>query len=71
MGGTSWGSLLAADGRLYVTNQTGTTFVFAANPTFELLATNALKERCNASIAPADGELIIRTYKHLWCIAKK
>ena len=24
-----------------------------------------------ASIVPSDGELFIRTYKHLWCIAEK
>jgi outer membrane protein assembly factor BamB len=68
---TSWGSMLAADGRLYVLNQNGDTVVFAASPKYELLATNRLGERSNASIAVSNGELFIRTYKHLWCIADK
>lgn len=69
--GPSWGSMVAAGGRLYVTNQAGDTVVLAASPTFELLATNRLGERVNASIAVADGELFIRTYKQLWCIGTK
>jgi len=30
--GSTWASLVAADGRLYVTNREGESLVFAANP---------------------------------------
>ncbi len=69
--GRSWGSMVAAGDRLYVANQNGDTLVFRASPKYELLATNRLGEHTNASIAVADGELFIRTYKHLWCISAK
>src|SRR5213075_1099510 len=38
--GGAWGSMLHADGKLYVTDRGGTTLIFAANPKFELLGTN-------------------------------
>jgi outer membrane protein assembly factor BamB len=63
-----WGSLVYADGRLYVTNLEGETLVLAAQPTFEILGRNPLNERTLASIAVSDGALFIRTYQHLWCI---
>ena len=39
---TNWGSMVHADGRLYVLTRDGTTFVFAASPEFKVLATNRL-----------------------------
>jgi outer membrane protein assembly factor BamB len=66
-----WGSMVAAGDRLYVTNKAGETVVFAASPTFKLLAKNPLGERVMASLAVSDGELFIRSYKHLWCIGPK
>jgi outer membrane protein assembly factor BamB len=68
---STWASMVAADGRLYVTNRAGDTFVLAAGPTFELLAKNSLDEPVCASLAISDGELFIRTYKHLWCIGAR
>jgi outer membrane protein assembly factor BamB len=64
----AWGSMVHADGRLYVTNQRGETLVLAAKPQFEVLARNPLEERCNASPAFSNGEIFIRTFDHLWCI---
>ncbi len=70
--GGIWSSIVHADGRLYVVSQRGETIVFAPNPKdFELLAKNNLNEMTRASIAVSDGELFIRTYKSLWCIAEK
>ncbi|REK11164.1 MAG: serine/threonine protein kinase [Planctomycetota bacterium] len=67
----SWSSLvLTGDERLYLLNQTGDTFVLAAKPEFELLATNPLGEPTNSSIVISDGEIFIRTHEHLWCIGK-
>ncbi len=69
-GDSAWGSMVHADGRLYVTTRGGTTLIYAANPTYELLASNHLGEHVDASIAVSNGELFIRTHKHLWCIGK-
>jgi outer membrane protein assembly factor BamB len=68
LGDACWGSIVHADGRLYVTDLQGETFVAAARPVFELLAKNPLKERTLASPAVSDGKIFIRTYQHLWCI---
>ncbi len=70
-GGGAWGSMVHAAGRLYVTNRGGTTLVFAANPKFELLASNRVGEHTDASLAFSNGEIFVRTYKHLWCIGEK
>jgi outer membrane protein assembly factor BamB len=73
VGGRSWSSMVATAGRLYVGTHGGDTLVLAASPTFELLATNSLgpEEKILASVAVADGELFIRTYRDLWCIGRK
>jgi outer membrane protein assembly factor BamB len=55
-----------ADGKTYFTNETGTTFVVAADSTFELLATNEVAERTLASPAVEDGAFYQRTDTHLW-----
>ena len=70
LGGGVWGSLVHADGKLYVTRLDGETVVVAAKPKFELIAKNPLGERTLSSIAISDGQIFIRTYKHLWCIGK-
>jgi outer membrane protein assembly factor BamB len=69
-GTTAWGSPIFADGRIYITDQKGTTTVVAAGPKYELLAVNRLEEPTNASIAVSGGNLFLRTHKHLWCIGK-
>lgn len=67
---TNWSSVMIADGIGYTINQGGDCFVFRASPRFELLATNALEEPSNSSIVPSQGQLLIRTHAHLWCIGK-
>jgi len=69
-GKTAWGSPVHAAGRIYIIDQEGTTSVFAAGAKYELLSLNYLNERCNASIAVANGNLFVRTHKNLWCIGK-
>ncbi len=59
---------VAADGRLYVPNEDGTTFVIKAGPKFEILAKNPLEEYTLASMAISGGQLFLRTEKHLYCI---
>ena len=64
----SWSSLVLAGGRLYGLNQGGDAFVLKAGPKFEGLATNSLGEPTLASPAVSQGDILIRTHKHLWCI---
>jgi len=68
--GGSWSSMLLADGRIYVPNQSGDVFVLRAAPTFELVATNSVDEPTNASLAASNGELFMRTDQGLWCFTK-
>src|SRR5262249_48198803 len=71
--GLTWGSLVHADGRLYMLMRDGTTYVMAAKPKFELLATNSLGsgESTNSSIVISNGQVFIRTFKNLYCIEEK
>jgi len=62
--------VLAHD-RVYAVNQSGDAFVLKASPKFELLATNSLRETTMSSLAMSDGDVFVRTYKALWCIAQK
>lgn len=66
----AWGSMVLAEDRLYVTNESGDTFVVRASPEFEVLSVNPLGERTLASPAVSSGEIFIRTYKNLWCIGE-
>ena len=68
---TFYSSPVIIDGKVYATDYAGTTFVYAAKPTFELLAKNSLEEEVQASPAVADGRLYLRTASKLYCIGKK
>lgn len=70
LGGNLWGSMLLADGRIYLSNFDGDTFVVKAGEKFELLATNSLAEALYAAPAVSGGAIFLRTYKHLYCIGK-
>jgi outer membrane protein assembly factor BamB len=69
--GAYWGSIVSAAGRLYVTDQAGRTIVFKPNhEKFELIAANELGEQSNSTPAVSDGQIFIRTFKKLYCIAE-
>lgn len=71
-GGTTWGSMVHADGRIYLLMRDSDTVVLKADPKYEVLATNRLgREQTNSSIAISDGEIFIRTFKNLYCISQK
>lgn len=70
-GGESWGSLVLAAGRLYVTSRRGVTTVFRPNPEkLDVLASNDLGEPSHATPAVSDGQIFLRTDGHLYCIAE-
>ena len=66
----SWSAVVRAGERLYTADDGGSCFVVEASPDFKILAKNELGERIRASIAISNGELFIRSYKHLWCISR-
>jgi len=68
--GESWSSPLLVGDRVYAVNQSGDVIVFKAGPKFEVVSINSIgDELTNASLVPSDGELFLRTHKHLWCIS--
>ncbi|HEX3151414.1 MAG TPA: PQQ-binding-like beta-propeller repeat protein [Gemmataceae bacterium] len=71
--GNAYASGVFADGKIYYLTNTGTTFVVAAKPKYELIATNKLDDtaRTNASPVVDNGRLLIRTDKYLYCVGKK
>ena len=71
-----YSAALLAGGNIYYLDRSGTCFVVAAKPQFELVATNALGSRedravFNASPVVIGSRLLIRSDKTLWCIGEK
>jgi len=68
-GSKLWGSTIFADGRLYTTNQEGTTIVWTPNAErLEVLAENRLGEHSNSTPAFSNGQIFLRTYENLYCV---
>jgi outer membrane protein assembly factor BamB len=65
-----YASPVSAKDRVYVLGRDGTCVVLKKAPTFEILARNKLKDKPTASIALAGGDLFIRGYENLYCIAQ-
>ena len=61
-------SMLHAVGKIFLSDETGKTFIFEAQAKFNLLATNDLQEKMLASPIPYQKSIIIRTEKNLWRI---
>ena len=64
------GSLVLADGKLYITNEDGLTSVVRAGPKFEILAENDFDDYTLSSPAISDGQIFIRTAAWLWAIGE-
>jgi outer membrane protein assembly factor BamB len=67
-GGDFLSSPVLVDGRIYAAGQNGDMFALAAEPTYRLLARNALGEGVTATPATAGGRLFIRGEHHLFCV---
>ena len=63
--GDYYSSLVAANGRIYVTSQRGVMCVVRAGDTFEVLARNDLREPVQATPAAIGDTLYVRTAGHL------
>jgi hypothetical protein len=69
--GTYSSSPLLADGKIYATNEEGTTTVIKAGPVFEILGTSRLDSHTLASPVAVDDQIFIRTDEYLYCFQKK
>ena len=70
VGGAFSASLVAADGRLYVSNEDGDVHVVAAAPGLSSIARNDMKEVIMATPAISNGLLFVRTLGHVYAIGK-
>lgn len=70
--GQVYGSPVLADGKIYYPSRSGSVFVVAAKPKFELLATNSWNDRgtYNSSPAIAGKQLFFRTDRFICCVEK-
>jgi len=68
----TWSSLVRSGDRILAVTQNSAVVVFKASPEkYEQLAANSLGDGLtNSSLAVSDGQLFLRTHKHLWCIGK-
>jgi outer membrane protein assembly factor BamB len=64
-------SPVGAAGRVYLVGQQGTAVVLKHGPSLEVLATNTLKDKFDASPALVDREMYLRGYENLYCVAEK
>jgi outer membrane protein assembly factor BamB len=71
--GRTYASLTYADGKFYAVSRENGTFVYHAEPALPRIAHNVLAEDTsifNASPAPVDGGLYLRSDKFLYCIGR-
>lgn len=68
-GGMAYASPVAAGGKLFIPQNDGKIHVIQAGRSFRKLATNHMREQTMASPAVSNGNLYIRTRRHIYCIA--
>ena len=66
---SSWGSMALCGDKLYVVDMKGVGHVLKASTEFAELGKNPLNELTRASPAFSNGQILIRTYQNLYCIA--
>ncbi|HJR58864.1 MAG TPA: PQQ-binding-like beta-propeller repeat protein [Vicinamibacterales bacterium] len=64
-------SPVGADGKVIVLGQDGAAAVLKHGPTYEVLATNKLEDKFDASPALVGGEIYLRGYRYLYCVAQQ
>jgi outer membrane protein assembly factor BamB len=66
-----YASPVGAAGRVYLASQNGVTIVIKHSDTYEVLASNKLDDRFDASPAIVGNELILKGQKYIYCIAEE
>ncbi len=69
--GTVYASPVGAQDRLYISSESGITYVVKDGENFEILAKNTLDDGNFSSFAIAGDELFIRGFQHLYCISEE
>ena len=64
-------SPVAADGKLYITDDQGVVYILKAGTAYELMRRNELGEICMATPAITDGIIFFRTINQLIAVSKK
>lgn len=67
--GTVFASPVGVQNRIYVSSQSGITYVIKQGPIFEIIAKNTLADGNFASPAIAGNDLFIRGFQYLYCIS--
>ena len=62
--------LVAADGKIYLTNEDGEMLVVGAGATFKLIATSTMGETVMATPALSDGVMFVRGASTLFAIGR-
>ncbi|HTN02791.1 MAG TPA: serine/threonine protein kinase, partial [Planctomycetaceae bacterium] len=73
-GGSDYSSPVAADGKIYYVSSSGDMHVLKAGDSYDSLAVNQVTEESEtfaATPAISNGELFIRSNKHLYCVSEK
>jgi outer membrane protein assembly factor BamB len=63
-------SLVSAENRIYFLSDKGEMTVIEASPHFKIISRNTLGEKCFASPAISNGDMLIRGEKHLYAISQ-
>lgn len=69
--GTLYSSLVAAAGKVYVSDRDGKTQVLKHGPKYEVMSTNDVGEPIDASLALVDNQIFLRGAAHLFCIQEQ
>jgi outer membrane protein assembly factor BamB len=69
-GGAFTASMVASDGKIYLSSEDGEILVVKAGPKHELLSVNPMGEVLMATPAISDGMLIVRGIKHVFAVAE-
>jgi outer membrane protein assembly factor BamB len=68
LGGDVTSSPVLAGGNLYVTTESGKTFVFRSSNKLEEISQSDIGDRCYATPTVSGGRIYLRTYSKLFCI---
>lgn len=69
--GNYYASLVAGDGKVYMTSEGGVMTIFKAGKEWKILASHDFGERTMATPVISKGEMLIRTEEALYCFLKK
>ncbi len=69
--GTIYASPVGVQDRLYISSESGITYVVKDNQNFEILAKNSLDDGNFSSFAISGDELFIRGFQYLYCISEE